>query len=92
VADEGPGIEPERIERIFDRFYSASSDGTGLGLAIGREIARAHGGELTAHNEARGAVFCLTLPASPKPHPRLIGTSSDVPSVRRATTPSTGGD
>ena len=91
VGDEGPGIAPDRLERIFDRFYSASA-GTGLGLAIAREIARAHGGDLTARNDTRGAVFELTLPASPNPHPHLIGTSSDARSLPGATTQSTGGD
>jgi signal transduction histidine kinase len=68
VSDDGPGVEPGQLERIFDRFYtrprgSATSAGTGLGLAIAREIARDHGGELTAHNrEQRGASFKLTLP------------------------------
>ena len=56
VADRGPGIEPGREERIFERF-------PGLGLPIARAIARAHGGNLVARaREGGGAVFRLTLP------------------------------
>ncbi len=75
VADSGPGIPPEHLPRVFDRFYRAdaartrgeTSGGTGLGLAIGRELARAQGGDLLAENakgeEAGGGVsFRLRLP------------------------------
>jgi heavy metal sensor kinase len=52
IADTGPGIAAEYLERIFDRFYrveaARSSNGTGLGLAIARQIVQAHGGEITA--------------------------------------------
>jgi signal transduction histidine kinase len=71
VSDDGPGIEPDQLERIFDRFYSrpgrsSTPAGTGLGLAIAREIARDHGGELTGYNrEQAGAGFELTLPLTP---------------------------
>jgi len=67
VSDTGPGVPPEHLPRIFERFYRAEEartrkgGGTGLGLAI----ARAQGGDLTATNgsgEHRGAVFVLTLP------------------------------
>jgi signal transduction histidine kinase len=74
VRDTGPGIPPEHLERIFDRFYRAeeartrAGGGTGLGLAIARDLARAQGGELTARNTqgdgVGGAIFCLRLPAS----------------------------
>ncbi len=71
VTDTGPGIAPEQLSRIFDRFYRAeaarsrghASGGTGLGLAIARDLARAQGGDLTAENaEGRGATFRLRLP------------------------------
>jgi two-component system OmpR family sensor kinase len=66
VSDRGPGIPPQELERIFERFYSAAptrSDGSGLGLAIAREIARRHGGDVRAANRAGGgAVFRLDLP------------------------------
>jgi signal transduction histidine kinase len=75
VTDTGPGIAPEHLPRVFDRFYrveasrtrSEAGGGTGLGLSIARELARAQGGELTAANAPDGgARFTLSLPnASP---------------------------
>ena len=71
VMDTGPGIAPEHLPRVFDRFYRAESartrrgagGGTGLGLAIARDLARAQGGVLTAEKEEGwGAVFRLSLP------------------------------
>jgi len=55
VADEGPGIAPDEIDRVFERFYRADSaregSGTGLGLAIAKEIVEAHGSAITVHSE-----------------------------------------
>jgi signal transduction histidine kinase len=71
VMDTGPGITPEHLPRVFDRFYRAESartrrevgGGTGLGLAIARDLARAQGGYLEADKEEGwGAVFRLSLP------------------------------
>ena len=70
VTDRGPGIPPEHLPFIFDRFYKAdpsrsASRGSGLGLAIARENARLLGGDVTAANvPAGGARFVLTLPVS----------------------------
>ena len=64
VADSGPGIPPDMLDRVFERFYTtgASADGgIGLGLAIARAIALGHGGELTASSPG-GALFVLELP------------------------------
>ena len=51
VGNSGPGIKPERAPHVFERFYRARGDeqtpGHGLGLSIARELARAHGGDLT---------------------------------------------
>lgn len=69
VQDTGPGIPPEQIAHIFERFYRAdearshTEGGTGLGLAIARGIAEAHGGSISASSEAGGgAKFTLRLP------------------------------
>jgi two-component system phosphate regulon sensor histidine kinase PhoR len=66
VADEGPGIAPSDLGRVFERFYrgdqARGSPGTGLGLAITRHILRAHGGEAWAENRTpprSGAVIYL---------------------------------
>jgi PAS domain S-box-containing protein len=62
VADSGPGIDPEHIERVFDAFYTTKSSGVGMGLSVCRSIIDAHGGRLWAGaNEPRGAVFQFTL-------------------------------
>ena len=64
VRDDGPGVNEQDRERIFDPFYTTKQNGTGMGLAICRSIAEAHGGDLRAVSDApSGADFRLTLPA-----------------------------
>ncbi len=64
IADSGPGIAEDVKEKIFDPFYTTRSMGTGLGLSISLQIAREHGGNLTARNLAQGgAAFKFSLPA-----------------------------
>ncbi len=70
IADRGPGIPVEDLERIFDKFYRVigtsrrgSIMGSGLGLAVCRGLVEAHGGHIWAENrEGGGAVFRFTLP------------------------------
>ncbi|WP_329146331.1 HAMP domain-containing histidine kinase [Streptomyces sp. NBC_01456] len=67
VRDHGPGIAPEDLPHVFDRFYRAKAaralPGSGLGLAMARQIARAHGADLTAeHAPGGGALFRLRMP------------------------------
>jgi signal transduction histidine kinase len=63
VRDNGPGIEPERLARIFQPFYTSKRDGTGLGLAISKKLVEAHGGTIDAHSvPGAGCEFVLTLP------------------------------
>lgn len=71
IRDQGVGIPPEQLEGIFERFHRADHSrsreegGTGLGLAIARQLARAHGGDLTARNHPKGgAEFTLRLPGN----------------------------
>jgi len=68
ILDEGSGIHPDELDRIFERFFRSDrarqTPGTGLGLAISRHIMRAHGGTIWAENRvppADGAVFHLTF-------------------------------
>jgi two-component system sensor histidine kinase MtrB len=68
VRDRGPGLPPDAIPHVFDRFYKADtararSEGSGLGLAIVWENARLHGGDIDAGNHPDGgAVFTVNLP------------------------------
>ena len=74
VRDHGPGIEDQDLPHVFDRFYRASAarglPGSGLGLAIVRQVAEAHGGEVTAERpEDGGTRMRLTLQPSATPAP-----------------------
>jgi signal transduction histidine kinase len=63
VTDSGPGIPEDVKEKIFDPFFTTRSMGTGLGLSISLQIAREHGGNLTARNLTQGSAFRFSLPA-----------------------------
>lgn len=73
MRDSGPGLNPEALERVFDRFYRGDASrtraegkgGSGLGLTIARAIVEAHGGTLKAANHPQGgAVFTISLPVT----------------------------
>ena len=65
VADHGAGLTIDKLEKIFQPFYTTKHDGLGLGLSISRSIIEAHGGRLWADNNPdRGATFYFTLPVS----------------------------
>jgi signal transduction histidine kinase len=63
VTDTGTGIAPENRTRIFEPYFTTKAKGTGLGLAVSRRIIEAHGGTITAANEAGGGCrFVISLP------------------------------
>jgi PAS domain S-box-containing protein len=63
VRDVGPGLDPQRLDQLFDAFHTTKPHGLGLGLAISRRIIEAHGGRLWASaNTPHGAVFQFTVP------------------------------
>jgi signal transduction histidine kinase len=68
VSDDGPGIPPDDLAHIFDRFWHGDrsrAEGSGLGLAIARELVRAHGGQIWVDSTAgQGTTFRFTLPCS----------------------------
>ena len=69
VMDTGVGIPPEKIEQIFNPFFTSKPEGTGMGLAISRSIIGAHGGRLWAvSNPESGATFHFTLPTRRNAH------------------------
>jgi two-component system, OmpR family, sensor histidine kinase KdpD len=77
VVDEGSGIPPEEVDRIFEKFHRAQKEdrvraGTGLGLSISRGFVESMGGSITGANRSdrQGAVFTIALPI-PKPTQRL---------------------
>jgi signal transduction histidine kinase len=75
VRDEGSGVPPDLVPRIFERSVSGSPTGTGLGLALARTVAAADGGQVVLVRP-RPAVFALFLPhgtADPPEHPAVIG-------------------
>ena len=89
VRDEGPGIPPEELETVFDKFVQSSKTksnqgGTGLGLAICREIVAGHQGRIWAENNATaGCIFYCELPLA---YPELLASTSpqDVGCVERS--------
>jgi two-component system sensor histidine kinase KdpD len=71
VADQGPGIPPEALPHLFDKFYrapGAAAGGSGLGLSIVKGFVEAHGGTVSAQNRpGGGAEFTLRLPLKETP-------------------------
>jgi len=66
VADTGPGIAPELLEKIFEPFFTTKQRGSGLGLAISAGVAQAHGARLRAANRpGGGAIFSVEFPLAP---------------------------
>lgn len=67
IEDDGPGVAPEEIERLFEPFYrhepsrSRETGGIGLGLAVVRSIARAHGGDVTLQNRPEGGLLARVV-------------------------------
>jgi signal transduction histidine kinase len=82
VTDTGPGIAPEHLPRLFERFYRVDSarsrdeGGTGIGLAIARSVIEAHGGRIWAESEpGKGSTFTFELP---------VATEANAPETRRS--------
>jgi two-component system, LuxR family, sensor kinase FixL len=68
VSDNGPGVAPDMVDRLFIPFTTTKASGTGLGLAISQTIAQAHGGSIGYRQESpSGACFFVRLPAAEEP-------------------------
>src|SRR5437867_9847451 len=73
VADTGPGIAPELLEKIFEPFFTTKQRGSGLGLAISAGVAQAHGARLRAANRpGGGAIFSVEFPLAPVSAPVIV--------------------
>ena len=71
VDDDGPGIRPDALDKIFERFYTDRPDqgfgqNSGLGLSISKQIVEAHGGSIRAENRT-------SVAATPRTKPRVLG-------------------
>ncbi len=69
IADTGPGIPPDKVKRVFERFYQANNaysgdqEGTGIGLALTQELVKLHHGDIVVESqEGKGTTFIITLP------------------------------
>jgi two-component system sensor kinase FixL len=63
VSDHGTGLSADKLDKVFQPFYTTKRDGLGMGLSISRSIIDAHGGRLWAENNPKqGATFYFTMP------------------------------
>ncbi len=70
VADDGPGIAPDKLGRIFEAYFTTKEKGTGLGLAIVKHNAELYGGTVRVESKlGQGAKFTVRLPAKSQPRP-----------------------
>ena len=84
VCDDGPGIAPAMLDRIFEPLFTTKRNGTGLGLAIAQRLMEGQGGSLAAENRPEGgAVFHVLIPVAPAPEPAIETTACATPTVRR---------
>ncbi len=82
VSDNGPGIDPDELPHVFERFYRARhgrqqhSNGTGLGLAICKAFIEAHGGSIWAESSTNGSVISFSLPLVPPVASEIAGNTA----------------
>jgi signal transduction histidine kinase len=64
IIDNGPGIPPEILPRVFSKFVTTSANGIGLGLYFSKKIIEAHEGQISAKNrdDNKGAIFSINIP------------------------------
>jgi len=78
VRDTGEGIPPEKLDKIFDLFYTSKAQGTGLGLAVAKKFTAAHGGTISVRSKpGEGATFRVTFPTRSTPEAQLAATAAE---------------
>ena len=94
MVDQGIGIPPGDIDRIFERFYRVdparhrSTGGTGLGLSIVKHVAATHGGDVAVWSvQGQGSTFTLTLPRGVAARPGRRAATTPVEVLRPAARP-----
>ena len=75
VEDSGPGIQEERMARIFDPMFSTSRDGCGLGLPIVKRIVESHNGMITVSSSRKGTRFLIALPQNQRDNKEVVRES-----------------
>jgi len=84
IADTGGGIPQEKINRIFEPFYTTKKKGSGLGLMIVQRIIREHGGRIDLESRVQhGTTFRIWLPLRER-HPRLLAAGPEAESSEAA--------
>jgi PAS domain S-box-containing protein len=84
VSDNGPGVPPTMLDRIFEPLYTTKRNGTGLGLAIARRLMERQGGSLTVQNlQEGGSAFHLLVPAAEASTPSMLPLPQGSPIVTR---------
>ncbi|MFZ5569250.1 MAG: PAS domain S-box protein [Thermodesulfobacteriota bacterium] len=79
IIDQGGGIRPKELDKIFDPYFTTKSTGTGLGLSISYSIIKKHGGHILASSEVgRGSAFDIYLPATGKPLSSEQGAAEEI--------------
>ena len=72
VADDGPGVAPDKVEQIFEAYFTTKVKGTGLGLAIVKHNVELYGGEVRVDSTlGKGAKFTVVFPTEALPKPFL---------------------
>ena len=93
VRDSGVGIDPQRLEKVFEAFYTTKTTGMGIGLSISRSIIQSHQGLLWASaNQGPGATFSFCIPYEPEPAPTANDDQSHETWRIRSNTPDRHGE
>ena len=84
VEDQGPGIAPEHLAKVFDLYFTTKADGTGVGLAVTHQIIEAHGGSIEVDTEVgRGTRMIVRLPAETRGRVTWLNGPSWLSTMRR---------